>query len=350
MSNDLSATKTRSRRQVLIGGAVAIAAPYIISTKAKAADPLVLCFAGGSSNVAHQEAFFKPFTAETGIPVLTVNTPDMAKLKIQVTSNTTEWDLFNSTGPALMQAAAEGLLEKIEPDVFKGTAMFDNPSPYMVGHAFYVGGIAFDPARTPNAPRTYPQFWDVEKFPGRRALRLRSSETLELALLADGVSPKQIYPLDVDRAFRSLTRIKPHIRKWVEVTQQTVDLIQTKEVDFSYTYLNRVKLARDAGISLDFSQDQLVVYGSYYCVPKGAPHRDAAMKYLSFSLRPDRMAEYCTRMTVSPGNLKANAFIGEATKKLLPNLENPAYVVLDNAWWDKNYAKVELRFKEFILS
>src|ERR671925_1928 len=88
--------------------------------------------------------------------------------------------------------------------------------------------------------------------------------------------------MDLDRAFRSLERIKPHVRKWVEQTQRTVDLVQTGELDFSYTYLNRAKAARDAGISMDFSQDQLVVYGSYYVVPKGAPHKDAAMRYLSF--------------------------------------------------------------------
>lgn len=343
-------TRATSRRHVLIGGAAAIAAPYILSTKAKASDKLVLVFAGGSTQVALEEAIIKPFTEETGIPVNIVNTTDMAKLKIQVQSKTTEWDLFDWVGPALMQAGSEGLLEKIEPDVFKGTTMFDNPSPYLVGYGFYVGGICWDPARNPKAPRNYREFWDVERFPGRRGLRMRASETLECAMLADGVPPKEIYPMDLDRAFKSLERIKPHIRKWVEQTQQTVGLVQTGELDYSYTYLNRAKAARDAGISMDFSQDQLVVYGSYYCVPKGAPHKDAAMKYLSFLLRPDRLADFCKRVSVIPGNLKANAFLDEASKKSLPDPNNPAYAVLNNAWWGENYAKVEPRFKEFILS
>jgi putative spermidine/putrescine transport system substrate-binding protein len=342
--------KSTPRRDVLIGGAAAIAAPYVLSTTAKASNRLVLVFAGGSTQVALEEAIVKPFTAETGIPVTIVNTIDMAKLKIQVESKTTEWDLFDFVGPALMQAGSQGLLEKIESDVFKGTTMFENPSPYMVGYGIYVGGICWDPVRNPKAPRTYPEFWDVKKFPGRRGLRMRASETLECALLADGVPPKEIYPMDLDRAFRSLERIKPHVRKWVEQTQQTVDLVQTGELDFSYTYLNRTKAARDAGISMDFSQDQLVVYGSYYVVPKGAPHRDAAMRYLSFLLRPDRLADYCRRVSVIPGNMKANEFLDEATRKSLPDLNNPAYVILNSAWWGENFAKVEPRFKEFVLS
>lgn len=339
-----------SRRHFLVGGAATISAPYILTSGAKASDRLVLVFAGGSTQVALEEAIIKPFTAETGIPVTIVNTPDMAKLKVQVQSKTTEWDLFDWVGPPLMQAGEEGLLEKIEPAVFKDATMFDNPSPHLVGYGFYVGGICWDPLRNPRAPRNYREFWDVANFPGRRGLRMRASETLEIAMLADGVPPKEIYPMDLDRAFKSLERIKPHIRKWVEQTQQTVSLVQTGELDFSYTYLNRAKAARDSGISLDFSQDQLVVYGSYYVVPKGAPHKDAAMKYLSFLLRPDRLADFCKRVSVIPGNLKANAHLDEATKKSLPDPRNPAYAILNNAWWGENFAKVEPRFKEFILS
>jgi putative spermidine/putrescine transport system substrate-binding protein len=339
-----------SRRDILSGSAASIAAPFIMTMPSRAADALVLVFAGGSTQVALEAAIVKPFTAETGIPVNIVNTPDMAKLKAQVESKTTQWDLFDFVGPPLMQAGAEGLLETIDPRVFEGTTMFDNPSPYLVGYGFYGGGVTWDPARNPKAPRSFPEFWDVKTFPGRRALRLRASETLECALLADGVAPKDIYPMDLDRAFKSLQRIKPHIRKWVEQTQQTVDLVQSGEVDFSYTYLNRAKAARDAGVSLDFSQQQLIIYGSYYCIPKGAPHKEAALKYLSFLLRPDRLADYCQRVSVIPGNLKANAFLDEAARKALPDPQNPNYVVMSNAWWHDNFAKVEPRFKEFILS
>lgn len=346
-----SQSRLISRRLILAQGAAALATPYLLSSKAKAADQLVLVFAGGSTQVVLEEEIIKPFTAATGIPVTIVNTTDMAKLKIQVQTKSVEWDLFDYVGPPLMKAASEGLLEEIDPEVFKGAKMFDNPSPYLVGYGFYVGGICFDPKRNPNAPRTYPEFWDVEKFPGRRGLRLRSSETMECALLADGVPPNEIYPMDIDRAFRSLERIKPHIRKWVEQTQQTVDLVSSGELDYSYTYLNRVRANQDAGVSMDFSQDQLVVYGSYYCVPKGAPHKDAAMKYLSFVLQnPDKLANFCKRVSVVPGNLNANAYLDEAARKRLPDINNPAYAVLDNAWWGENFATVEPRFKEFVLS
>lgn len=339
-----------SRRTVLIGGATVIAAPYILSKPAKAAEQLILCFSGGSTQVALEAAIVKPFTAETGIPVTIVNTIDPAKLKAQVDAKATEWDLFDYVGPALMQLGADGYLETIDPEVFKGTTMFDNPSPYMVGYGFYAGSICFDPVRTPKAPRTFPEFWDVTNFPGRRGLRLRSSETLECALLADGVAPDKIYPMDLDRAFRSLARIKPHIRKWIEQTQQTVDLVTSGELDYSYTYVNRTKAAKEAGISIDQSFQQMIIFGSYYCIPKGAPNKSAAMKYLAFALRPDRLADYCQRVSVIPGNLKANAFLSEAARKSLPDPTNPNYAVLNNVWWGENFAKVERRFKEFILS
>ena len=70
-----------------------------------------------------------------------------------------------------------------------------------VGTFLFAAGIAYDPKRFPSGkfPTNFKEFWDVEKFPGRRALRPRVSEMLEIALVADGVEPSKLYPLDVER-------------------------------------------------------------------------------------------------------------------------------------------------------
>lgn len=343
---------TVSRRNVLIGGAVTIAAPYIITSRARAAaNQLVLCFSGGTTQTALEETIFKQFREETGIELTVVNEIDPAKLKAQVDAKAVVWDLFDYVGPALMQLGSAGYLDEIDPSVFKGAEMFDNPSPWMVGYGFYAGGVCYDPTRNPKHANNFPDFWDVEQFPGRRGLRLRSSETMECALLGDGVAAKDMYPLDVDRAFKALERIKPNIRKWIEVTQQTVDLVTHGELDYSYTYLNRTKAASDAGLSIELAKQQMIIYGSYYCSPKGAPHRTQAMEYIEFVLsHPKNLAAFCERMAVIPGNLKANEFLDEKAKKELPDLKDPNHVIMDVKWWGENYKNIEPRFKEFILT
>ena len=63
-------------------------------------------------------------------------------------------------------------------------------------------------------PNSWADFWNVEKFPGRRVLRREALWTMEAALKADGVKDSDFYPIDVERAFRSLDRIKPHVKAW----------------------------------------------------------------------------------------------------------------------------------------
>ena len=63
-------------------------------------------------------------------------------------------------------------------------------------------------------PQSWADFWDVKKFPGSRCFYDRSFSCLAFALLADGVPADKLYPMDVDRAFRKMSEIKPHIKVW----------------------------------------------------------------------------------------------------------------------------------------
>src|SRR3546814_7969677 len=44
-----------------------------------------------------------------------------------------------------------------------------------------------------DGPKTWSDFWDVEKFPGKRAMNRSVKASLVFALLADGVQLDQIY-------------------------------------------------------------------------------------------------------------------------------------------------------------
>jgi len=80
----------------------------------------------------------------------------------------------------------------------------------------------------------------VKKFPGRRALRNHPIATLEAALMADGVAPDKLYPLDVDRAFRKLEEIKPNVTVWWTSGAQSAQLLTTAEVDMVMAWNGRI--------------------------------------------------------------------------------------------------------------
>ncbi|RVD48303.1 ABC transporter substrate-binding protein, partial [Mesorhizobium sp. M2D.F.Ca.ET.140.01.1.1] len=78
--------------------------------------------------------------------------------------------------------------------------------------------------------------WDVSKYPGVRTLSsgvYGEAGPWEEALLADGVPADALYPLDIDRAFASLDKIKPHIRKWFVTGSENQQLLHDKVVDLA---------------------------------------------------------------------------------------------------------------------
>ena len=77
------------------------------------------------------------------------------------------------------------------------------------------------PGTATSFPRTpgWADFWDVAKYPGKRGLHRGVRGNLEFALIADGVSPGDVYKVlatseGVDRAFRKLDQLKPYIVWW----------------------------------------------------------------------------------------------------------------------------------------
>ena len=341
---------------VAAGAGLAVSGPLIlVPGKAKAADKLVWVSYGGQNQEAQEKAFIKPFIEETGIQVSTTSGPDGAKIKAMVQTGNVEWDVVNFSGALATGLEQEGLLEPIDKSLIDMSDMMfpDWIRPASVGWYYYTGGIAYDPKRHPMGkhPRTWPQFWDVAKIPGRRGLRPRPEETLEMALLADGVDPKKLVPLDVERAFKSLDKIKPHVANWIKGTPETITLIQRNEVDFTFTYSGRVNAAQDSGVSVEFVYETPLSSPSLMGIPKGTKNKAAAMKLLAYFFRPDRQLAYVDLIDgYSPVSRKAYAKLSDKKKAKLPDPSNPAGAWVDIDWWGKNYTAVNKRFQEWLLT
>ncbi len=91
--------------------------------------------------------------------------------------------------------------------------------------------IAYRNEKFPQGMKDWADFWNVSKNPGSRSLQRYAARVLAMALLADGVSPDKLFPYDLDRAFKSLDRIKPHVRVWWTQGPQSQQLLRDGEVD-----------------------------------------------------------------------------------------------------------------------
>lgn len=345
------------RRFLQLAGSVAagsaLAAPMIVtSRKALAAENLTVVSWGGNYRQGVEEALAKPFEKEFGVHVTLVDTPDLAKVKAQVMTNNAQWDVFDAPGSMAFTGAKNGYWEALDPALFNASDLIAPIGPQMVPFYGFTGGVCWDSKRFPDGkhPQTFADYFDVKRFPGQRTLRNRAFETLEIALLADGVPPEKIYPLDVDRAFRALDRIKPHIANWVEQTPQTVTLVQTGQVDFSYTYATRVKAAQEANQSIEFSFKQTLTGLEYLVVLKNAPNRKNAMKFLQFALRPDRQAALMNLHGNTPASRSARPMMDPAVRKWLSDPNNKSNLLINDAYWGDHFDELTLRFKEWTLA
>jgi len=342
-----------SRRSVLKAAAAlagAGALSWAAPSRAQAKGITVTCW-GGAYEAAVREAFAQPFTKETGIAVNLVNNADLTRMKVQVDGKNVSWDVFDSIGPQIMTGSRLGLWENIDPAIVSAEGLVQKPGKDHAGTYFYAGGIGFDPKKFPEGkhPSTFSEFWDVKRFPGSRGLRSRVSENLEMALLADGVPPEKLYPLDVERGFKSLDRIKQSVRKWIETTPETVSLIASNEVDFTYTYLSRVLPAQRAGTSVQMSMQQTLNSLEYLAVPKYGKNTRQAMQYVAFCLRADRQAAFCELVEFSPNAVAAMDKVSAAARARMPDMQDPNSIVINDAWWGEHYESLQRRFTEWML-
>ncbi len=328
----------------------------LIPGKAKAtADSIVWATDGGRPGEKLRRVFAESFERETGIKVITVTGQRTAsKVKAMVLSRNIEWDVFERGGSQSVVMQNEDLLEPIDTSIVdrSGSIFPEWNFSHLIHYYFAPTGIAYDPARNANPPKNWGEFWNVEKFPGRRGLWAVAEETLEHALLADGVAPKDIYPIDVDRAFKSLDRIKENIAVWIASHSKSLTLIQSGELDFDVTFAARVGIARTEGVSIDMAKDGRISKPVFLAAPKGTKKKDLVMQFINHTQRPEYQALNAMSAPGGSGPVVRGGFelLTQTIKDQLPAPGDPNTVTFDVDWWAENFVEVSKRYKEFLIA
>jgi putative spermidine/putrescine transport system substrate-binding protein/mannopine transport system substrate-binding protein len=116
---------------------------------------------------------------------------------------------------------------------------------------------------------------------------------LATALLADGVEPAELVPMDLDRAFRKMDEIKPEVAVWWETGDQSQQIMRDREVVLSMMWSGRAVSLKDEGVPIDVELNQAIDETSFWSVLKDAPHLDAAYEFLNFYItRPEAHVEF----------------------------------------------------------
>lgn len=320
---------------------------------------VVLSF-GGSFADAQRAAYYTPFSQETGIKVVEASyNGEYGKLKAMVKSGNVSWDVVDIEASALMRGIKEDLYLPIDYTVVDKTDLLaEGVDKYAVGCDLYSVSLGFNtkafPADGPH-PKDWKDFWDINKFPGPRCMKKDPRFTLEIALMADGVPANEVYAdggLDIDRAFRSLDKIKPSIKVWWTSGHQPIQLLCDGEVALAAAFGARIWIAKHKEKKpVDLTWFQSVTDIEYWAVLKGAKKPDLSMKYISFVSRSDRQAEFSKLFPLGPVNKKAFDHLDPQFAKELNTYPNnfKDQIVLNAAWWAEHEAEVNERWNSWLV-
>ena len=318
------------------------------------AKEIVLSSWGGTYEENVIKAMVTPFEAQTGIKVVVTSYPDFAKIKAMVDTGNIEWDVVDVEDRMFRRGLKEGLFEKLDFSVIDKTDILPGAShDYGVGIEFWGGALAYSTEKYPgdNHPEAWADFWNVAKFPGDRALFNGPYDMLEIALIADGVPMDRLYPLDVDRAFRSLDKIKPHVTVWWEKGAQPAQLMTDREVDMTYAYSGRIANIIKDGVPAAISFNGASVNIEWLVITKGTEKVKEAMQFIAFCAQPKPQAEFNAAMQYGPINSKAFDYIAPEVARNLPTA--PQYIdhvwIPDAEWWTDKDEEITERWNAWVL-
>jgi putative spermidine/putrescine transport system substrate-binding protein len=268
------------------------------------------------------------------------------------------FDVVTQTESTMYLFIKQGVLEPIDYELFDKTVLdeigSENCMTYGLGNLKGAYILGYDKARFPGKdhPDSWKDFWDIKRFPGMRCLEaMRGSEgNIEQALLADGVPMKELYPLDLDRAFKSLDRIKPYIHTWWYTGDQAVQVMIDYGVTATFIWDTRIKVLKEFGLPFDFTWNEAAVMTEVLIVPKGAKNFKEAMKFLNFVSRAEQQAALSMYLYGTPVNKRAFDLLSEEHKRKLcswPENRKKGFEI-NAKWWAENGEKVAKRAEQWL--
>ncbi|CAO3425494.1 ABC transporter substrate-binding protein [Azospirillum endophyticum] len=352
-----------SRRTLLKAGATgtaALAMPAIWSPARAQNKRIVVRDDGGIYTKAYGEIFYKPFTEATGIEVVGVqaNAEPTAQIRSMVEAKSYTWDMAKISQPAILMLTGgdKPLLEKhgLEADPAVASIPKQYMSEYGVGTNVYTTVLAYrtDAFKGRKAPASWKDFYDVANFPGRRALRKHPFDTIEQALMADGVTNDKVYPCDLDRAFKALDRIKKDISVFWTSGAQVEQMLLSGEVDMVPTWVSRPQAAMAAGAPVGIVWDQNIWGLDSWAILAGTPNADACRQFIKFASDPKRQAAL---VKYFPAGVTQPEAFNHIDAKIAPDCPTfPANiergVKIDAEYWLKNQQAGLERYNAWLLS
>ncbi|MGL4674870.1 MAG: extracellular solute-binding protein [Wohlfahrtiimonas sp.] len=251
-----------------------------------------------------------------------------------------------------------GLLEVLDYENFPHKDLLTIGAIQQCGVGFSVQGMTLNYALIHKygvPPTHWVDFFDFNRFPGKRALPKQSKYLLEAVLLADGVQPSYLYPLlatkeGQDRAFKKLDLIYDEILWWSDV--ENLKLWLEQGIVSMSIAPDGAMLSKDGVDTIGVSRQQVMYEMKYYAMLKDSQQKDLAYAFISYATQPDQQLKLANQQYYGPTIKQAWRLVSPNTAEYITN--NPKNlqggILLDYNFYAEHGAELEKRFNEWLVS
>lgn len=344
-----------------------IALVLAVAGVARAAETLTVVSWGGAYTHSQVKAYHEPFAKKTGVKIQSEDyNGGLAQVKAQVESGNVTWDVVDLELSDAIRGCDDGLLEQIDhailPPAPDGTPAASDFIPgtltdCAIGEIVWSTVVAFNREKfSEEWPRSIRDFFNLERFPGKRGLRKSPRVNLEWALMADGVPADQVYEVlateeGVDRAFSVLDKIKNEV-VWWEAGAQPPQLLADGEVVMTSAYNGRLynaifKERKPFEIIWDGQVWDIDLWG----IVKGTRNLSTALEFVKFSTDTNRLADQANYISYGPVRRSSMEKVNKKVKPHLPTSPDNFANSLQNdfEWWANNQQEMDERFSAWLV-
>jgi putative spermidine/putrescine transport system substrate-binding protein len=269
------------------------------------AESIVLINTGGDWGACQRKSFADTFTAKYGVKVIDGPFLDDGQIRAAVESGVYDADVVFPTPSLVLDDLGSKYLEPIDYTLVPKDELIPGTyTNYGVALDLFAWAFGYRTDVSPK-PTKWEDFFDTVNFPGKRGLVSWDFSTVLIgALLADGVAPDKIIPLDLDRAFKKLDTIKNDII-WFDTGSAGQDLLITGEIRFIQLYANRITTSRGNGAPVDIIWDGQIIQADYLGIPKGSPNVSTAMQLIAHMVSKEVNGQFSFCQPGAPSNAES---------------------------------------------
>ncbi|WP_166880549.1 extracellular solute-binding protein [Salinibacterium sp. ZJ450] len=300
---------------------------------------LVFVNYGGESLKAAEAGWIDPFSKATGFDVVTDSPSDFAKIRTMVEGGRTTWDVVEidtavgggQCGVLFEERPADLDLSEVNPAYITDECMV----PIMVQAV----GVVYNKKLYGDTPPTRPEdFLDMEKYPGKRIAFNYPAGTLEPMLMADGVAPEDVVPIQWDHVEGIFDRLGDDLILMSQHTQ-VVAALEAGDFGMCLCYLGRAATAAENGADIAVLWDKLyVAAGGAYAV-KGSSNPDAQWAFLQHLATSEGQNPFYEMMPYGPTTTGEPPAVKDVYKEFMPSFHEDKIRVTypyDVPYWSEN--------------